>query len=57
MIYKELACDVKTTRYSWYIGNSACIAKQLKFGSTSLKNFFIYQYSGVSFYEVEVIMW
>ena len=57
MIYKEFACDVKTTRYSWYIGNSACIAKQLKFGSTSLKNFFAYQYYGETFYETEVIMW
>ena len=57
MIYKEFACDTKTTRYDRYISNSVCIAKQLKFGSTSLKNFFIYQYYGETFYETEVIMW
>lgn len=57
MIYKEFACNTKTTRYSRYIGNSVCIAKQLKFGKTSLKNFFIYQYYGETFYETEVIMW
>ena len=57
MIYKEFACDTKTTRYDRYIRNSVCIAKQMQFGRASLKNFFIYQYSGVSFYETEVIMW
>jgi hypothetical protein len=57
MIYKEFACDTKTTRYDRYIGNSVCIAKQMQFGRASFKNFFIYQYLGVSFYEVEVIMW
>lgn len=57
MIYKEFAFDTKTTRYDRYIGNSVCIAKQMQFGQASVKNFYIYQYLGVSFYEVEVIMW
>lgn len=57
MIYKEFACDTKTTRYDTYINNSVCIATQMKFGRDSFKNFFIYQYLGVSFYEAEVIMW
>lgn len=57
MIYKEFACDVKTTRYNCYIKRSTLIAKQLAFENVLIKNFFMYQYLGAQFYEAEVIMW
>lgn len=57
MIYKEFACNVKTTQYDWYIKRSTLIAQQMEFGSVSIKNFFMYQYLCIPFYEAEVIIW